>query len=63
MIEVFDWGSKPPKRIAFCDSDDAIEHLTRQGFVVWVKRKDLTIMVSFESEIEDYLLQKSTKDS
>ena len=63
MIEVFDWGSKPPKQIAFCDSDDAIERLTKQGFDVWLKRKDLTVMVSFESEIEDYLLQKPAKDS
>ena len=63
MIEVFDWGNKPPKQIAFCDSHADIERLTKQGFDVWLKRKDLTVMVSFQSEIENYLLQKPTKDS
>ena len=62
MFELFDWGNEPPKRIAFCDNEDSVKWLKENGFAPWLERNGLKIMVSFQTELDDFP-RKSTKDS
>lgn len=52
MSEIFDWGDKPPKRIAFCENAESVERLKKQGFDFWLEKNGLKIMVSFQTELQ-----------